>query len=264
MQLKQLTNYLESIAPLHYQMGYDNSGLLTGHSDQQITGVLIALDCIESVVEEAIEKHCNVIVAHHPILFSGKKRLTGADYVERTLIKAIKNDIAIYAIHTNLDAVLVNGVNTEIAHRLMLSDLKILSPDLKLNADRTIGAGILGKLPDPMPSIDFLNFLKSCMDLKVIKHTKIVFEKVHKIAVCGGSGHFLLEAAKSINADVLITSDIKYHQFFDAEEDILLIDIGHYESERFTIELLYRLITEKFSTFAALKTEVNTNPVFYF
>ena len=264
MKIRHLTNYLESIAPLHYQMSYDNSGLLTGHPDQQITGVLIALDCLESIIDEAAEKHCNVVVAHHPILFSGKKRLIGSDYIERTIIKAIKNDIAIYAIHTNLDAVLVNGVNTEIAHRLMLSDLKILSPDPMLNVEGTAGAGIIGTLPEPMATRDFLAFLKSSMDLKVIKHTKIIADKVHRIAICGGAGYFLLEAAKSTNADVYITSDIKYHQFFDADESITLVDIGHYESERFTIDLLYRLITEKFSTFAALKTEVNTNPVFYF
>lgn len=264
MQLLELIDYLEKIAPSKYQMSYDNSGLLVGDINKEISNVLISLDCIEEIVDEAIERDCNVIVAHHPIIFSGLKRLTGANYIERTVIKAIKNDIAIYAIHTNLDSVLHNGVNSEICNRLGLKNRSILQPDLSHDSEhKSVGAGMLGTLSTPMKSEEFLEHLKSTMQVGVVKHTKITSDYISTVAVCGGSGGFLLSSAKAAGADVFVTSDYKYHEFFDADGDLIIADIGHYESEQFTIDLLHRIINEKFSTFAALKTGLISNPVRY-
>jgi dinuclear metal center YbgI/SA1388 family protein len=264
MTVGAIIDYLEEIAPSNYQMSYDNSGLLVGSRKVEVSNVLICLDCIESVVDEAIEKECNLIIAHHPIIFSGLKRLTGATYIERTVIKAIQNGISIYAIHTNLDSVLENGVNTEISDRLGLIDRKILSSDLSLNAEGKVGAGMIGKLASPKETLDFLSFLKDRMGVNIIKHTRITHKTVQTVAICGGAGRFLLEEAKQQNADIFISSDFKYHEYFDAEDRIIIADIGHYESEQYTIDLIHRLITKKFSTFAPLKTSLLTNPVSYF
>lgn len=264
MQIKDLIAYLESIAPPHYQAGYDNSGLLVGDATRPITNVLIALDCIESIVDEAIARDCNLIVAHHPIIFSGLKQLVGANYIQRTVIKAIRHDIAIYAIHTNLDSLLVDGVNTEIANRIGLVDCSILQPAPEHDADLRVGFGMVGDLPSPMPALDFLTHLKDRMNLHTLKHTALCQPTISRVALCGGSGSSLLPLAIASGAQAYITSDFKYHEYFDADKHLTIADIGHYESEQYTIDLLHRLISEKFSTFAALKTAVNTNPVQYF
>jgi dinuclear metal center YbgI/SA1388 family protein len=364
MRIADVINHLESIAPSSLQESYDNSGLLVGEKSTEVSGVLISLDCIEASVNEAIEKKCNLIVAHHPIIFSGLKRFNNANYVQRTVQLAIKNDIAIYAIHTNLDNVYGNGVNSKIAEKLGLINTKILSPksgellklvtycptkneeDIKealfvagaghisnysecsfatagsgtfraelganpvlgevgkrhtesevkieviiyksqmdsvlsalnnahpyeevayelyptLNQDNNIGSGMVGDLQVKMSTVEFLEHLKYSMNIQVIKHT--LWDKpIKKVAICGGSGQFLLGNAKSSKADVYVTSDFKYHEFFDAENHIMICDIGHYESEKFTIDLLFDILSKKFTTFAILKTEVNTNPVNYF
>lgn len=263
-RLSELITYLESIAPPSYQMSYDNSQLLVGDPSMHVHGVLTTLDCIEQTIDEAIDKKCNVIIAHHPIIFGGLKQLTGSNYVERTVIKAIKHDIAIYAIHTNLDSVLQNGVNGEIAKRLGLNDIRILAPELQHDEKGTIGSGVVGSLGHAMSTKAFLQHLKDEMAVTVIKHTALVKDSISKVAVCGGAGSFLLGQAKRAKADIFITSDFKYHEYFDADGDTIIADIGHYESEQFTIDLLYRLIDQKFSTFAPRKTELSTNPVYYF
>ncbi len=364
MRIADVIHHLESIAPASLQESYDNSGLLVGEKSTEVSGVLISLDCIEATVNEAIQTKCNLIIAHHPIVFSGLKRFNNANYVQRTVQLAIKNDIAIYAIHTNLDNVYANGVNSKLAEKLGLQNTRILSPksgDLvklvtycptanqeqikealfdagaghignysecsfttsgsgtfraepganpvlgeigkrhtesevkieviicrpqmksilaalheahpyeevayemypTLNTDTTIGSGMVGELAKEMSPSDFLEYLKSSLELKVIKYTSQT-RPIKKVAVCGGSGQFLLANAKSCKADVYVTSDFKYHEFFDAEEDIMICDIGHYESEKYTIDLLFDILRKKFSTFAVLKTEVNTNPVNYF
>lgn len=364
MTIKQITSYLETIAPPALQESYDNAGLITGNPDWLCTGALCSLDVIEEVVDEAIQKKCNLIVAHHPIIFSGLKKITGKNYVERTIIKAIKNDIAIYAIHTNLDNVLI-GVNGMIASKLNLKNISILSTktgllsklyfyvpashseklmnalfeagageignysecsfsvkgngtfkpgdlanpfigeknqrheeeELKIemlfpshlqqkiietlkanhpyeevayeviglkNHHQQIGSGITGSLENPMQPMEFLKLLKEVFGLSVIKHTKISNQPIQKISICGGAGIFLLKDAINSKSDVYITSDIKYHEFFDADNKILLADIGHYESEQFTNELLANFLEIKFPTFAVLKTGVKTNPVYYF
>lgn len=367
MKLREITRILEQTAPLYYQESYDNSGLITGNNDQEISKVLLCLDCIESVVDEAIEKGCELIIAHHPIVFSGLKKLNGKNYIERVIIKAIKNDIAIYACHTNLDNVLKNGVNQKIAQKMGLENIRVLSPmanrmsklvvycpsdkpeilervrenlfangaghisdysncsfnsegkgsfmpgestnpaygekgktnfmnETKIevlvmnqeanrivaevnkvhpyeevayeiipiaNINSQLGAGIVGELKNEMESNKFLSHLKSAMKTDCIRHTHIHTKKVKRIAVCGGSGSFLLEVAKAQGADVFVTGDYKYHQFFDAENEIIIADIGHYESEQFTIELFQEILEEKTSGVELIQTSINTNPVNY-
>lgn len=364
MKIQEITSYLESLAPRAYQESYDNSGLLTGNQTTEITGALITLDCTEAVVEEARAKNCNLIIAHHPILFKGLKKLTGSNYVERTIIKAIHYDIAIYAIHTNLDNVHV-GVNRKIAEKLGLQNLHILAPKketlIKLtvfipkenveavlgdlhtagagqignykncsfqvegkgrfqpdenanphigesgkleivneiraevifpshlevtilkslrkshpyeeiayyltplrNENQEVGAGMVGELEEAIEPIAFLKRLKSSMSLTVIRHTPLLNTKVKKVAICGGSGSFLLSNAIQAGADFFVTADFKYHEFFDAEERLTIADIGHYESEVYTKDLLGELLTKKFPTFAVNFSTTITNPISYY
>ena len=343
MQVKELLTYLETIAPPSYQEGYDNAGLIVGDSTVELKRVLISLDTIEAVVDEAIELDCNLIISHHPIVFRGLKRLNGKNYVERVVMKAIKNDIAIYAIHTNLDNVYQNGVNAKIAEKLGLQNTKILAPKQALkkiiaylpvehiaaaqklvfragaeqingfdrpgnvsfpenkrdhvrlevlfptalkgavlsalnsatqndvsfeilsveNYNEKVGSGMIGDLAEPIDEKAFLEFLKNTMKAGVIRYTNLKGKAIGKVAVCGGAGGFLLNHAITQKADIFITSDYKYHEFFDADGKIIIADIGHFESEQFTIDLLYDIITNKFSNFAAHCTKVYTNPVNY-
>lgn len=260
MKIKEITDYLESLAPLHLQESYDNSGLIVGNPNDSVSGILISLDATENVLDEALEKKCNMVVAHHPIVFSGLKKFNGKNYVERTVIKAIKNNIALYAIHTNLDNVL-HGVNDKISEKLGLKNRTILKPT---DSEGTTGSGMIGDLQKPLTGKDFLAFLKTQMELTCIRHTPLLNEKISKVALCGGAGSFLLNEAIKNQADVFITGDYKYHQFFDAEKHLLIADIGHYESEVFTKELLRERLTEKFPEFRILECETNTNPVNYF
>jgi dinuclear metal center YbgI/SA1388 family protein len=363
MKLKEITSYLESIAPLSHQESYDNAGLICGDENMEINAALICLDSTEAVIDEAITQGCNLIIAHHPIVFSGIKKLNGKNYIERVLIKAIKNDIAIYASHTNLDNVF-DGVNAKICEKLSLQNCNILSPQRNLlkrlitfcpsenaeavrkavfdagagtignysecsfntpgtgtfkalagadphigeigkrfsgeeikmefiyqsfqeskvvkallkahpyeevaydlisltNVDKGIGAGMIGELPAEMTEMEFLQHLKSAMKTNCIRYTALTGKKVKKVAVCGGSGSFLLNAAITGHADVFVTADFKYHQFFDAEKHLIIADIGHYESEQFTMELFYEILKKKFSTFALQLTKINTNPIKY-
>ncbi|MDA0194325.1 MAG: Nif3-like dinuclear metal center hexameric protein [Bacteroidetes bacterium] len=365
MRVREITNHLESIASLEYQEDYDNSGLIVGSHDQKVTKVLITLDCIEEVVNEAISKKCELIIAHHPIIFRGLKKINGKNYVERTILKAIKNDIAIYAIHTNLDNVDI-GVNRKIAEKLGIKKTRLLqlkegtlsklvafcpkeysqivldalhkagagnignysqcsftgpgvgafrpgeasdpfigrkggqvervneerieviinSKDEKAvldalfeshpyeevayylhrvdNKNQSVGAGMIGDLERDFDAYEFLNFVKDKMALKCFRHTSIIKNSIRKIAICGGSGSFLLSAAKREGADAFITSDFKYHEFFDAEEQLIILDIGHFESEVFTKDLVLEFLTQKFTNIALVLSEVDTNPVKYF
>ena len=261
MKIKQVTTFLEEFAPLEYQESYDNCGLIVGDAKSAVKGALITLDCTEEIVDEAIATGCNLIIAHHPIIFSGLKKLNGSNYIERTVIKAIKNDIAIYAFHTNLDNV-HNGVSAKIADKIGLVNCKVLTPKFTENR-QLIGSGIVGELKNPINSTEFLKFVKSTMQTDCIRHTSIVKDEIKKVAVCGGSGSFLLKNAIEEKADIFITADFKYHEFFDAENHIIIADIGHYESEQFTKELIYDLLTKKFTKFAFQLSKANTNPIKY-
>ena len=364
MKIQEIISVLESVAPPSLQESYDNAGLLTGNSNSECTGIITTLDATEGVVQEAIDKGCNLVVAHHPIIFGGLRKITGKNYVEQTIITAIKNDIAIYAIHTNLDNVL-DGVNGAIADKLGLVNRSILKPkndtlkkmytfvpvefaenvrsaifnaggghisnysecsfntagqgtfkpgegtnpftgkrgirhtedEIKMemifpawqqkailtamvdahpyeevaydivkldNQNKQVGSGLLAELPDPLNETDFLKLVKQKFNLSVIRHTPLLAKPVKKIALCGGAGSFLIGAALAAGADFYITGDVKYHEFFDANNQIVIADIGHYESEQFTTDLLFDILSQKFPTFAIQKTGVKTNPVHYF
>jgi dinuclear metal center YbgI/SA1388 family protein len=261
MKIADILSVLEAVAPPHLQESYDNAGLLVGSPDAEVRGVLFCLDSTEDVVNEAISLDCNLVVAHHPIVFRGLKRLNGATYIERTVMQAIRQNVAIYAIHTNLDNVRQQGVNAKIAERLGLADTRILAPRAGTSE---VGAGLLGTLPSPMDETAFLQHLKNALKTNCVRHTALRGKPVRSVAVCGGAGSFLLPEALRAGADAFVTADFKYHEFFDAEGRLVVADVGHYESEQFTIELLRDIVQEKFPTFALHLTGLNTNPVFYF
>ena len=364
MKITTIVSFLESLAHPSLQEHYDNAGLITGDADWDCTGIICSLDATEAVVKEAIQKKCNLIVAHHPIIFGGLKKINGKNYVEKTVIAAIKNDIAIYAIHTNLDNV-IEGVNGKVAQLLGLKNVSVLSQkesilkklftfapvdkaeqvrnaifaaggghignysECSFNAEGTgtfkagdgadpyvgevgkqhreneikievifpsfleikiisalktahsyeevaydvitlsnthqgIGSGIIGELPQALDEKNFLSRIKDIFQVPVVRHTSLLNHPIKKVAFCGGAGSFLISKALAAGADVYITADIKYHEFFDANNRMLIADIGHYESEQFTINLLQEVLGQKFPTFAVLKTEVKTNPVYYF
>lgn len=364
MKIKDIISAIETKAKLSLQEDYDNSGLIYGHPADDIQKVLISVDCTEEVIDEAIKENCNMVVSHHPLIFGGLKKITGKNFVERTLIKAIKNNIAIYAAHTSLDNCF-GGVNFKIAKKMGLNNVKILKPmqdkllkivvfcpvehadEVRLamfhagagtigdydycsfNAEglgsfkageesnpfvgkkgevhfekelrvETIlpsyllkdvieaminahpyeevaydvyplanefyraGSGITGELEQEMEVQVFFENIKKIFQIPVIKHTKSTKTSIKKVSLCGGAGSFLLKDAISSGADIFMTGDIKYHQYFDASEKIILADIGHYESEQFTTELLFDVIREKFPNFAVLISKTNTNPVYYY
>ena len=276
LRIHEIVSAFEAVAPLALQESYDNSGLIVGDRDAEVTRALLCLDCTEAVVDEAIVKGCDIIIAHHPIVFGGLKRFTGGDYVQRTVIKAIQNNIAIYACHTNLDNVLRGGVNERIAHQLGFDVERVLRP---IAADfgsfassggvvdsevfRTAGAGVLCNLQKPMNVLDFLQHVKERMGAEVVKYTKCDIEVVGKVAICGGAGSFLIGDALRAGADAFITSDVKYHEFFDAQGKMLLCDIGHYESEKYTIDLFSNILSAKFPKFATIFAGTITNPIDY-
>lgn len=359
--IKTITDYLESIAPLQLQEKYDNAGLIVGDSNELIEKVLICLDVTEHIIEEAIDSRCSMIISHHPIVFSALKKFTGKTFVERIIQKAIKNDIALYAIHTNLDNVYHNGVNQEICKRLGIINTHMLVPKrdvlMKLtafvpldhtqkvlsalydagagqigaykncsfrttgtgtfmptadaqpfigekntqaevteerievifpthderkimsalkkahpyeevayylqtitNAYQDIGSGMIGEIA-PTDASSFLKHVKTIMHVGCLKHTALHTGKISKIAVCGGSGRFLLNDAIAAGADIFITSDFKYHDYFEADGKIIVADIGHFESEQFTIQLLQQLLEKNFKDLFVLSTNISTNPV---
>jgi len=276
LRIHEIVSAFEAVAPLALQESYDNSGLIVGEMGAQASKALLCLDSTEAVVDEAIAKGCDLIIAHHPIVFGGLKRFTGGDYVQRALIKAIRNNIAIYACHTNLDNVLRGGVNERIAQQLGFEAERVLRP---VAADfgsfagigelgysevfRTAGAGVLCNLQKPMNVLDFLQHLTAQMGGEVVKYTKCDVEMVSKVAICGGAGSFLIGDALRAGADAFITSDVKYHEFFDAEGKMLLCDIGHYESEKYTIDLFSNILSAKFPKFATIFAGTITNPIDY-
>lgn len=370
MQLQSLLDKLNLLAPFAWQEDYDNSGLLVGNGDQTVNKALVVLDVTEETVEEAYEKQCDVIIAHHPLIFQSLNQLTGRSEVERSVAKAIQKGIAIVAMHTNLDNA-PQGVNARISERIGLTNSQILRPktgllkkmvtycpnmksesgayypgiirqelfkagagdngsydlasyntegkgtfratgeyqpfvgstermhvqdeirietvfpqdltDQVVKALKSVhpyeqipfdiyplespykqaGSGMIGRLEKAMSPDEFLSHLKEVMKVHCIRYTAGKAESIQTVAVCGGAGRFLLSDAMKAGADAFITADFKYHDFFDAKDSILLADIGHYESEQFTIDLLYEWLEDKIPNFEVSKTEVNTNPINY-
>ena len=254
---------LEAWAPPPVAESYDNVGLLVGYPDMEVTGVLINLDMTEEVVEEAIKLGVNMIVAHHPIWFSARKRLNGEDYVSRTIIAAIKHDVALYACHTNLDNIR-SGVNRRIAETLGLQNVDFLHPKPVRTDEQSVGSGMIGMLPAPLSKQDFMQLIKDKFQTGGIRYADTNKSHIQKVAVCGGSGSFLTREALLQNADAFVTADITYHKYFDNEGAMLLLDIGHFESEQFTSALILEFLSGKFSNFVLRLSKVNTNPVRYF
>ena len=259
MVLKEITNILEKWCPLNSAEEFDNVGLLVGNSNEIITKAIITIDTTEEVVDEAIKNDCNLIITFHPIIFDGLKNITEQTYVERIVFKAIQNNINIYAIHTNLDNN-PKGVNYKICQKLEMNNTKFLISKV----EGTFGMGMVGELNKELSEIEFFNFLKSKMNIKNIKHSPFIGKNIKKVAVLGGSGSFAIENAIAEKADCYITSDLKYHDYFKADNKILLADIGHYESEQFTKELILEFLNEKIPKFACIISKSNTNPVNYF
>ena len=363
MKIKEIVSALERFAPLPLQDGFDNAGLQIGLTDAETTGALLCLDVTEAVLDEAIALGYNLVIAHHPLMFKGCKSITGKDYVERCILKAIKNDIVVYAMHTNLDNAR-NGVNFKIAEKIGLKNLRVLAPKenslLKLvtfvpvaeadkvrralfaagcgnignydscsynsegegtfraNAEarpfcgeigelhrepevrietilpvykereavkallnahpyeepafdlyplkndwKQMGAGLVGELEEPETELEFLKRIKRIFEVECLRHNKLPGREIEKVALCGGAGAFLLPEAIRSGADVFITGEIKYHDYFGHEEEILMAEIGHYESEQYTKEIFYSIIRDLFPNFALQLSKINTNPIKY-
>tara|TARA_B110000211_G_scaffold50958_1_gene56012 strand:+ start:6639 stop:7418 length:780 start_codon:yes stop_codon:yes gene_type:complete len=259
MILKDIIDVIEKWAPLENAEDFDNVGLLVGDPKENVNKALITIDTLENVIDEAIENKCDLIISFHPIIFTGLKKLTQETYVERVVKKAILNSINIYAIHTNLDNH-PKGVNYQISQKLLLSNTEIL---IKKD-DSKIGMGMIGELKNSINELEFLNYLKEKMDVTAIKHSSFLNKKIRKVALLGGSGSFAIEQAIENDADCFITADLKYHDYFKAENKILLVDIGHYESEQYTKNLILNLLNKKIPKFACIISKSKTNPVNYF
>ncbi len=248
MNIGTLVSYLDSETHPEYQEKYDNAGFLVGDPQTECTGALVALDLTDDVVDEALDHNANLIVTHHPLIFVGVKRITPADATGRLIIKLIRNNIALYAAHTNLDN-LQHGVNGILSFHLGLTDCHILHHLDDKNLPH-VGAGMIGSLPYPIPTNAFLEQVKLSLGLPLLRTSDIVSPSVSRVAICGGAGNFLINDAIDQKADIYFTGDLKYHDFQHAEGRITLVDIGHFESEQFTKELIYSIISKKFSNFA--------------
>ena len=259
MKLKEIINLIEKWAPLELAEDFDNVGLILGDENVEVKKALITLDTLENVVDEAVENKCDLIISFHPIIFDGLKKITTNTYVKRVISKSIKNNINIYAIHTNLDNH-PKGVNFQISKYLNLNNTKILIPKIDCKG----GMGMIGELHKPALEKEFLNYVKGIMKTSLIKHSTFLNKKIKKVAVLGGSGSFAIEEAIKAGADCFITADLKYHDYFRAENKILLLDIGHYESEQYTKELILNFLRKKIPKFACVISKSNTNPVNYF
>ncbi|MBO5698935.1 MAG: Nif3-like dinuclear metal center hexameric protein [Bacteroidaceae bacterium] len=258
MKIKEVVETLERFAPLPLQESYDNAGLQIGLTEADASGVLLCLDVTEEVVAEAIEKNCNVIVAHHPLLFRGLKRIADSNMIERCVRQAILHGVTIYAAHTNLDNVL-GGVNFEIAKRLGLTQVSFLEPLPQGGG----GSGVIGLLPQAESSIDFLKRVKQIFQVDCLQHNAPLERMVRKVALCGGSGDFLLEKAIKEGADVFLTGEMGYHHFFGYDQQIQIGVLGHYQSEQYTINLLADVLRQADETLRLERTTVNTNPIHY-
>jgi len=270
MKVKDITNCLEAFSPLKHAEDFDNVGLLVGDYQMDVSGVLVALDALEEVIDEAIENKCNLVVSFHPIIFKGLRKINGNSYVERVVVKAIHHNIAIYAIHTALDNC-DKGVNAKICEVLGLTNQKILIPKNNhdsgvqhiSNQNPTVGMGMIGEFTKAFEEKDFINYLKKTMKTNCVRHSKLLGKPVRRVAVLGGSGSFAIENAIEKKADVFVTSDLKYHDFFRAENQLVLADIGHFESEQFTVDLLVDVIQKKFPNFTVFFSKKHLNPINY-
>ena len=261
MTVKDILNCITEIAPLHWQESYDNAGLQVGDLNAEAHKALICLDITEAIVDEAIAKKCDLIVSHHPLIFRGLKHLTPETYIERAVMKAVKHDIAMISMHTNLDSSYL-GVSRVLAERLGLKNLLFLQPSAE--EPEVCGVGMIGEFDTAMEEKDFLQLVAETIGSPCLRHSALTGRKIQKVALCGGSGSPFMPDALRQKADAYLTADIKYHDFFVPEGNVLLVDGGHFETEQFTKELICELIRKKFPTFAAEIAETRTNAVYYF
>ena len=258
MKVRDIIQIIEDFAPLSIQEGWDNSGLCVGSPEDEATSVLLGLDCTEQLVDEAIECGADLIITHHPLIFSGLKKISPDDQIGAAVIKAVRAGICIYAAHTNADKVIA-GVSGAMAARLGLKDVEILEED----GDGT-GLGVVGNLPEPVSAEEATALVKERFSLKMVKTSAPVGCKISRIAMCGGSGSSLIESARRSKAQLYISGDISYHHFF-TPEGFMIMDIGHYESEIEIVDILFSLIKKNFPTFAVRITQnINSNPIYYF
>ncbi len=258
MKVKEIISAIEEFAPLSIQEGWDNSGLCVGSPEDEVTSVLLALDCTPELVDEAVACGADMIVTHHPLIFKGLKKISVEDQVGEAVVKAIRAGISIYAAHTSADKVLA-GVSGAMAARLGLKNVRILDED-----GEGTGLGTIGELDSPMTAEEAVDFVKERFSLKAMRTSRPVEGMVSRVAMCGGSGGSLIGAAKAAGADLYISGDISYHNFF-TEKDFMIMDIGHYESEIEIVDILFSLIKKKFPTFAVRITQNgNSNPIYYF
>ena len=260
MKIKQVLSALERFAPLPLQESWDNAGLQLGLTEAEVSGALLCLDVNEQIVDEAIAKGCNLIVSHHPLLFRGLKQISGADYVQRSVIKAIKHDIVIVSMHTNMDNAL-DGVNWKIAERLGLKDCKFF-------AQKTVdgieaGSGVVGRLSSQMDARAFIELVKKQFSVQCAQCNELLRRPISKVAICGGAGDFLLPDAVGEGADAFITGEMHYHQYFGYEQQIQICVIGHYQSEQFTAEIFRDIIQKDCPDVKICIAETNTNPIVY-
>ena len=260
MKAKQVFDALEHYAPLPLQDSFDNAGLQIGlTAEQEVTGALLCLDVTEAVIDEAEQMGCNLIVAHHPLLFHGLKSITGKSYVERCVIKAIQKGVGIYAAHTNLDNA-EGGVNYRMAEKIGLTNLSFLEAR---PGGMIAGAGLVGELAVEEDEREFLERVKLLFGIKCIRHNRLSGRKIRRVALCGGAGGFLLSKAISLDADVFLTGEMRYHDYFGHEDELLIAEMGHYESEQYTIDLLADILSQQLPKLRIVKTSNNTNPINY-
>lgn len=261
MKVKDVVLALEKFSPLPLQESFDNSGLQVGLTETKVSGALLCLDVTEKVVEEAIEKGCNVIVSHHPLIFHKLAHITQETFVQRIVYKAIQNNIAIISMHTNLDNA-QNGVNFKIAQKLPLQNVQFLGTQKQV--DGLIGAsGVIGNFETPMAADDFVLLLKRTFDVECLQCNELLRRNISSVAICGGSGAFMLKEAVNAGADAFITGEMSYHDYFDWEQKIQIAVMGHYQSEQYTTEILQEIILQACPTVPCFIAQTNTNPIIY-
>jgi len=261
VKIKEVLHALEQFAPLPLQEDYDNAGLQVGLTETEVSGALLCLDVTESIVEEAIEKGCNLIVSHHPLIFHKLSQLTDEDYVQRVVLKAIKNDVAIISMHTNLDAV-EGGVNYKIAEKMGLVNTRFLGTHKFVNG-RNGGEGLIGEFSVPMAADDLVLLLRNKFDVESVQCNQLLRRGISKVAVCGGAGSFLLDEAVKAGADAFVTGEMHYHEYFGHEQEIQICVIGHYQSEQYTSEILRDVIEGACTGVKCEIAKTNTNPIIY-
>ena len=260
MKIKQVLSALERFAPLPLQESWDNAGLQIGLTEAEVSGALLCLDVTEAVIDEAVRRGCNLVVSHHPLLFRGLKQISDSTDVQRTVVKAIKQDVCVVSMHTNMDNA-PGGVNFKIAERLGLTGVSFFAT--KSVGDITCGSGVIGSLPSAMAAADFIQHVKRQMEAPCARCNELLGHPVQRVAICGGAGDFLLDDAVRAGADAFITGEMHYHQYFGYDQQVQICVIGHYESEHFTAEVFRDIIEHECPGVTCCITELNTNPIHY-